>query len=239
MLTSSTPVAAPIAVDTAWCAACFEAVRWHETRDLAAEIYAISFAEDGQSGGSFGAMQNDCHASGRALSVFTGILLAAKMPIDQRGRVIGLVAAAQRSDPLSPADRAAVNAALESVQGRAAVDQLDQSVFRLLLPQLDRCIAAAAANGGAAIATDAAMGMAIWINASGAPSTLLRWLGGEPVIEHAGRPALVARGQVIDQAAFTAYLALTLEFSRSPRYIEAMTEAMAIGLAKLPPVIAA
>ncbi len=181
--------------DAAWRAACFAAVRWHETRNQATAIYALSFAEEGQSGGSFGAMQNDCHASSRALEIFTGILVAAKMPVDQRGRVLGLVSTVQRGNPLSRADRIAVEAALCSAQGRLAIDTLDQEVFRALLPQIDRCCAAAAANGGASIAADAGMGLAIWINSSGAPSTLLRWLGGEPVVEHAGRLPLVAASQ--------------------------------------------
>jgi hypothetical protein len=223
--------AGSVAADATLSSAIWAAVKWHETRDLDTAIYALSFAEDGQSGGSFGALQNDCHANPAALGVLAAILHEAELPAAQVSRVLGSARLAQAENPLSTADRLAVDAALSAPSGRAQVDALDRKTFGLLLPLLDKCRAAAASHGGATITDDALIGLALWINAAGPPSVVLHWLEGQPVTLYAGAPPALSPGRPVTLDQLLAYLRLTLEMHRRPALLAPLVEAVRRGMA--------
>jgi hypothetical protein len=226
-----------VADDAPLCAAIWAAIRWHETRDQAAAIYALSWAEDGQSGGSYGALQHDCHATAEARSVLADILGHDGVPAAEVSFIVASASLVQHSRPLSPARQAAADAALRSEYGRGRVDALDQVVFNRMLPELDACVAAAARNGST-IAPEALIGMAIWINAAGPPTDLLRWLEGDAVPLAAGTPPRLVPGQTVElagAAGLDAYLIRTLEISRRPALLKDLADAVQVGMAAYAP----
>jgi hypothetical protein len=232
MLQSSTPISAPIppAVVAAIESALFE----HECGGSIPVARRISFAEDGESGGSFGRLQNDCHGNRDAAETLQRILTTVLVPAPVIGRILSAVSQACKHNPLSGADERLVDAALDSIQGAAATDQLDRRSLAVVLSALESCIVAAAENGESRISASALLGMAIWINAAGPPSVLLEWLRGKPVALTTGSPRRLALGQLVLEDDLLDYLAKTLEFSRRPGLIKPLTEAVGYGLASVP-----
>ena len=70
--------------------------------------------------------------------------------------------------------------------------------------------------------------MALWINMSGPPSTLLTWLSGHSVAM-AGS-SVPSPGPVVDAAAIQAYLRATRYFRDNPRNFTHLTECAAAGM---------
>ncbi len=207
------------------------ALYWHECRSDPAVAYRLSFARIGQSGASFGPLQADCHAYPPALAVIEQICRAASMPVPQLGRVLGLLhRPLPQGWPGSAGDLAAVDAAIASTQGRAAVDRLMQVILDGLVAQLDRCIDAAAGNG-AAIEPAALIGMAIWINQDGPPTVLLQWLRGAAVELGDQKVEPPAPGAAVDLAAWLRYYEAIPFIRQHPAQTAPMRDAIAIGLA--------
>lgn len=176
--------------------------------------YRLSFAGKGTSGASFGRLQGDL-ANGPAIvrQTFRAALDAAGIA---EGKVEALVTTLTRpaaTNPLDAIDAALADAALDSAEGRRLVDSMDEALMAGLCRALDRCLAAAAA-GGRQVTPEAQVMMALWINMSGAPTTLLRWLGGQAVA--LARP-VAAPGTVVDAAAMEGYLGACAYFAANPR----------------------
>jgi hypothetical protein len=143
-----------------------------------ASPYVLSYACLGQSGASFGVFQADTNTNETAREAVRAALWAAGM--DQGHCHDIVVALSQRcpnGSPLSRDDAAAVDAALSSPAGRTLVDFMDESTLQIVLGELNTSVAAAA-TGGMAIDDEAQLYIALWVNMTGAPDTLNRWLSG-------------------------------------------------------------
>jgi len=143
--------------------------------------YKTSFARKGTSGTSFGFMQGDMNKRPDAVAALRNALDAAGVNAAAAARLVQALSGPQPGgNPLSAADTKTVNDALAGAGGRPLVDTLDMTILQGVLDNLDGCIAAAA---GRALEVEpmALLYMAPWINMTGAPTTLKKWLGGTPV----------------------------------------------------------
>ncbi len=197
----------------------------------AASPYRISFACKGSSGASFGAFQGDTAVNPAALATLRRVLAAAAMPTDQAGRILDAVRLPCPTDPLSRADEAAVNAALDAPQGRALVDALDQRSLSVVLADLDLANAAAA-RGGNSIDPAGQLAICLWCNMSGPPTLLLTWLGGVPVTESGAVVAAPGRPVKLDD--IRRYLNCTPFFTAHPNNMAHFLQSVAAGAALLP-----
>ena len=84
--------------------------------------YALSFAQKGDSGASFGIFQNDTAANQQAAAALSSILATAALPNAQIKSIIGLLSKPCLTNPLADDDESAVSAALHSDAGKKAVD---------------------------------------------------------------------------------------------------------------------
>ncbi len=75
--------------------------------------------------------------------------------------------------------------------------------------------------------------MALWINASGPPTTMLKWLSGSTVYLAGGPAPDVQPGQAVALEDVEGYLALTGEFRRHTNQMPALKAAVAVGVAAL------
>jgi hypothetical protein len=144
--------------------------------------YALSFAKKGDSGASFGIFQNDTAANSQALDALNSILQTAGLPAEQVQRIIGLVNKPCPTDPLTSDDEAAADAALSSYAGKQAVDALDDRRLTVVCGYLDQSVQSSVYP----IEGEAQLGICMWCNMTGAPTTLLTWLGGSSVDEAGG-----------------------------------------------------
>lgn len=218
------------AVATALGAALFA----HECGSRTEIAYRLSYAETGKSGGSYGRYQADTHANPSALHTLDLILQGAKMQPAQRGRILGILRNPAPSNPLSKADLAAVDAAIDSTQGRVLVGKQDAADLSDVLAELERCVAMAAEHG-CTILPAALIGMGLWINQSGAPTDLLDWLRGCPVKLGGHFVPSLTQGSDIGEYLWLLYYSL-IPFVRE--HLNEWTrgvEAIAIGCAALPP----
>lgn len=207
----------------------------HECGSREDIAYRLSFAKIDSSGGSYGKLQNDCFAQPLALHVLVNILQAVGTDGDTVNRVASALAVACPENPLSAADYAVVNAAIASDSGRALVSTLDESTLMGVIQQLNRCISYANLNGHATIGNDALIGMALWINQSGPPTTMLRWIGGAVVSLGGARAPEINPGQLITLTDLCGYLATTGEFKRHPRMLTNLRNSVAVGMRSMPP----
>jgi hypothetical protein len=148
-----------------------------------ADPYALSFAGKGNSGASFGIFQNDTAANSSALKTLQSILTTAALPDEQIARIIDLLGKPCTTNPLTAADEGAVNAALHSDAGKLAVDALDDKQLSVVCGYLDRAVQASKNP----IEGKAQLGICMWCNMTGAPTTLLTWLGGSSVVAAGGK----------------------------------------------------
>jgi hypothetical protein len=130
------------------------------------------------------------------------------------------------SNPLSAAETALVNAALNSPAGRALVDAMDDAIYQGVNRHVQDCLKAAAASRRQ-VDPKAEIYMALWINMSGAPTTLLRWLSGESVTLTTIVPPPPT---TVTAAAMEAYLRATSYFSENPHNFAHMTQSAAAGM---------
>lgn len=196
-----------------------------------ASPYRLFFAGKGKSGASFGFMQGDL-AAGQpvAQETFRAVLEAAGVPAAKARKIEEALSVHLIANPLSEADAALVNDALDSPAGRPLVDAMDEEIAKGVFKELDRCIAAAASSGRK-IQAKAQIYMALWINMTGPPSVLLRWLRGQAV--QMAKPMRPPPPSIVTAAATEAYLLATDYYTENPRNFEHMKHCTAEGAALL------
>jgi hypothetical protein len=82
--------------------------------------------------------------------------------------------------PLSPADQKTADDALDSPQGRAIVDAMDNKTIQIVLGELDSSIAAAQA-ANKQLDAGSQVSIALWVNMAGAPTSLNAWIKGATI----------------------------------------------------------
>jgi hypothetical protein len=202
------------------------ALRLHEIGD--ASPYELSYAAKGKSGASFGFMQGDLAAGqGVVTQTFIQAMTAAGM---DAARIQGLLAQLARhllANPLGAAETAEVNNAL--LASRALVDAMDEMLLQDVYRGLDRCVATAA-GANRLVEAKAQLYMALWINMTGPPTTLLVWLtGGNPNLPGSVSPP----GATVDGAAMEQYLRATAYYMENPGNFPHMISSAAAGMAAL------
>lgn len=204
------------------------ALRLHEIGD--ASPYRISFAGKGKSGGSFGFMQGDLAANQPVVaSTFLQVLEAAGVPPATAQSLKSRLSVHTIASPLSPQESALVNNALNSQAGRALVDKMDQAILGNVLDDVRTCMATAAA-GGRCISLKALLYIAMWINMSGPPTTLLKWLEGVEVMFD-NQVTIPPPGNIVDGIALEYYLQRTHYFSANPANFKRLRQCAADALA--------
>jgi hypothetical protein len=178
-----------------------------------ASPYQLSFAGKGRSGASFGFMQGDMAAGPQIVrDTFAQAMLTAEIAGATVTALARQLSVPLFHNPLSPADTRQVNAALATVAGRRLVDTMDDELCAGVLRSVATCVdRAAAANR--TVDPAAEIYMALWINMTGPPSTLLDWLSGRSVF--LGRE-LAPPGPIVDGAAMEQYLRATTYFIENP-----------------------
>ena len=202
------------------------ALRLNEIGD--ASPYRLSFAGKGKSGASFGFMQGDMEAGQPEVQqTFHDALAAAGMDDATIAGFAAQLSVPLINCPLDNADRDQVNAAL--LASSALVDAMDEQILGGVYNGLDACTARAGA-AGRSIAAKGLIYMALWINMTGPPSTLLVWLGGgTPAMRRPVPPA----GAVVDGPAMETYLQATDYFVENPHNFPHMMQCAAAGAATL------
>lgn len=181
-----------------------------------ASPYCLSYARLGQSGASFGIFQGDTNVNPLARSTLTDVLNAAGT---DDAKVGAIVAALSRplpdGCPLHPDDRAAADAALAAEFGQTIVDQMDEQLMQTVLHGIDACLAVRPIDPAAQLY------LALWINMTGAPTTLLTWLA-------------QTDGRSVSAAALEGYLQNTAYFRENPKNFAHLQASVATGAALLP-----
>jgi hypothetical protein len=181
-----------------------------------ASPYCLSYACKGQSGASFGIFQGDTNVNPLARGTLTDVLNAAGV---EDAKVAAIVAALSRplpdGSPLHPDDQATANDALAATFGQTIVDQMDEQLMQTVLHGIDSCLAVRP------IDPTAQLYLALWINMTGAPTTLLKWL------------AQTASGSV-SATDIEGYLQATAYFSQNPKNFAHMQASVTAGAALLP-----
>ncbi len=143
-----------------------------------ASPYCLSYACLGASGASFGIFQGDTNVNHVARNTLLQALEASGCSAGTCDRIVaGVCRPCPDGDPLSAEDTTLANDALASEMGQAMVNTMDDRLLQVVLGELDTCIAAAATRGQT-IDPAALLYIALWINMTGAPDTLNKWLSG-------------------------------------------------------------
>ena len=217
--------AAAAALDQGLTKALKTALRLHEIGD--ASPYVLSFAGKAKSGASFGFMQGDLAAGQPSVrDAFRAALTAAGVPDAQITDIMRRLSVHLISNPLTATETALVNAALASPAGRSVVDAMDDTIFQQVNRHVQDCLNAAAASRRQ-VAPKAEIYMALWINMSGPPTTLLHWLSGASVTLTTTLPP---PPMTVDAAAMETYLHATSYFSENPHNFAHMTQSAAAGM---------
>jgi hypothetical protein len=202
------------------------ALRAHEIGQ--SSPYELMFAAKGKSGASFGFMQGDLAAGQPEVrQTFRACCAGAGMDDATVTALIERLGVPLIANPLEPAETGHVNAAL--LAGRANVDAMDETILGGVYQGLDACLATANA-AQRTIAPDAQIYLALWINMSGPPTTVLRWLqGDDPKL----RKPVALPGRQVGAADIRTYLGATDYFTENPRNFMHMVESVAVGTARL------
>jgi hypothetical protein len=215
-------------VDTALVPAVREAIKQNELGNQSP--YQLSYARLGASGASFGIFQGDTNVN----HVARATLLRALQGANADGAAVARIMAAvsqpcPNGDPLTSADSAIANQALSSPAGRALVDGMDASLLQVVLGELDSCIAAAATARGHTIEGAALLCIALWVNMTGAPDTLNKWLGGTQEVGLAP-----PTGPVVTRHNLESYLQANTYFRLHPRNFVHLQDSVNAALPLLP-----
>ena len=163
-------------VDTALLPALREAIRQNELGS--ASPYCLSYACRGASGASFGIFQGDTNVNHTARATLRQALATDGAGAEAIARIVGAVSQpCPDGDPLAAGDAALASAALAAPTGVKLVDAMDATLLQIVLGELDSAIAAAARRH-LTIDPIAQLYIALWINMTGAPDTLDKWLSG-------------------------------------------------------------
>ena len=185
--------------------------------------YCLSYACLGASGASFGIFQGDTNVNHVARSTLVQALQSAGASADAITRIIAAVSQpCPRGNPLTPPDTDLANSALESSAGRALVDGMDATLLNIVLNELDTSVVAAASRS-CTIDPTALLYIALWVNMTGAPDTLNKWLAGA---QELGLVPPV--GPVIPQQSLQNYLHASTYFLLHPKnfvHMQASVEA--------------
>lgn len=194
-----------------------------------ASPYQLSFAGKGKSGASFGFMQGDMAAHQPVVQhTFRAALTAEAFPAADIDAYDAALSVPLIACPLPNVTRFGINAAL--LDGRAMVDAMDESILGAVYDSLNTCLDAAA-DAGCAIQPKALLYMAMWINMTGPPTSLLTWLsGGIPALRRAVPPA----GAEVDGPSMETYLAATDYYTENPGNLPHIMQSAAGGAALLP-----
>ncbi len=199
-----------------------------------ASPYCLSYACLGTSGASFGIFQGDTSGNSTAQGTLRQALQQNGAAADAIDRIMAAVGQpCPNGNPLDPADTALTTQALGCSGGQALVDAQDQSLLGIVLNELDSCIAAAATRT-MDIADDAQLYIALWVNMTGAPTTLCKWLSGteEVGVAPPAPPTVTA-------ASIEAYLQANSFFRLHPQNFVHMQDAVESALPLLPAAAAA
>lgn len=195
-----------------------------------ASPYQLSFAGKGKSGASFGFMQGDMAAGPQIVrDTFDRALAAAGMDATTIAGLARQLSIPLFHNPLGQADTQAVNAALNAPAGRQQVDAMDAQLCSGILRSVSTCVSTATAAGKRVDAL-AQIYMALWINMTGPPSTLLNWLSGQNVFLSR---ELEAPGLIVDGSEMEAYLRTTTYFSENPNNLPHTLQSAAAGANQL------
>lgn len=173
--------------------------------------YQLSFAAKGASGASFGFMQGDLAAGQPEVTrTFHDVLAAAKFPEERIKELTSQLSVHLVKNPLSAEETQAIDGALSA--SRALVDAMDEDIFSGVCQNLQKCIQAAGKDDRH-IAPKAAIYIGLWINMSGPPTNLLKWLeGNDPAL-----PVPVPQPRtVVGASDMEAYLRATSYFIANP-----------------------
>jgi hypothetical protein len=157
-------------------------------------------------------------------------LAAAGLSTEKAESLKSLLSVHTITNPLTPQDSALVNNALNSQAGRALVDAMDQEILHDVFGDVGKCMTIAA-KCDRTISLKALLYIAMWINMSGAPTTLLDWLGGMEVMfdNHVKLPA---PGKTVNGPAMERYLQATHYFSANPANFKRLRQCAADALAQ-------
>jgi hypothetical protein len=203
------------------------ALRLHEIGD--ASPYQIFFAAKGKSGASFGFMQGDL-AAGQAVvtKTFRDILTAANLTPSKIDSLVARLSVHMVSNPLNAADTRLVNNALFA--GKPLVDAMDEAILGDIYNDLDSCIASAT-QSGRSIIPKGLIYMALWINMTGKPTSLRRWLEGKDP----GLPHRIPKAKnLVDGSQMETYLRATHYYTDNPGNMPHMMHSAAAGAAMIP-----
>ena len=214
-------------VDAALLPAIKQAIKENEIDG--ASPYQLSYAQRGQSGGSFGVFQGDVHTNPTARNVLTQVLQTSGADAATVARIIGLVSqACPNGNPLTQGDTTLANNALSSPAGMQLVDQMDGQLLNVVLGNLDASIVAATAQN-MTIDPTALLYIALWVNMTGAPNQLNQWIGGTAVAGVAP-PA----PPTVTVANIEAYLKAMQFFVQHPQNFLHLQQSVATGIPLLP-----
>jgi hypothetical protein len=194
--------------------------------------YHLSFAGKGKSGASFGASQADLAARPLARDTLWKLLAQSNVPPAKIALIIGDLSTALYSNPLSTEDDRLVEQALASPSGRDLVDAMDREIMDGVCHLVGDCEEAAKA-AGIAIDPTAAIYMGLWINMTGAPTTLKQWVSGNDVWLESHRNQIARPRDRVTEPLILNYLKNTDYFIANPRNLAHLQEAVAAGAALL------
>lgn len=140
--------------------------------------YKLSYARLGVSGASFGVFQGDTNVSDTARQTLRKALQADGVSDNTVARIMSLLS--QRlpnGNPLSPDDTEVADSALSAETGKALVDAMDNGLFMIVMRDLNACVAAAQSKNFL-IEPTALLYMAVWVNMTGPPTVLTKFLEG-------------------------------------------------------------
>ena len=203
------------------------AIQQNELGD--ASPYELSYARLGASGASFGIFQGDTNVNHTARATLLNALQANQAGAAAIARIMTAVSQpCPGGDLLSAGDSAAANTALSCDAGRALVDAMDDILLDIVLGELETSVAAAS-TCGKTIEAQALLYIALWVNMTGAPDTLNKWLSGRPEVGLAP-PA----GPVVTSQHMQNYLRANMYFRLHPRNFVHMQDAVNAAVALLP-----
>jgi hypothetical protein len=208
-----------------------EAIKQNEIGDQSP--YKLSYARLGVSGASFGVFQGDTNVSDVARQTLRKALAANGVDDATINRILGLVS--QRlpnGNPLSHQDTEVADGALSSLAGKQLVDAMDQSLFLIVIRDVNACIAAAQSQNFL-INPVALLYMAVWVNMTGPPTLLTKFLAGSSELG-----VLPPVGPTVTVQDIQTYLHASRYFILHPRNFLHMQESVEAAIPLLPGAIA-
>jgi hypothetical protein len=158
-------------------------------------------------------------------AAFRRALTAAGVPEEKISSLMESLSSPLARNPLNDEDTKLVNDALNSSEGRALVNDMDEQILADVYKNLDKCVDVASASRKT-ITPKAQAYILLWINMSGKPTTLCDWLSGNNVTMAESVPA---PGPTVDGTAMEDYLGATEYFSKNDRNFQRIKECVAAG----------